>query len=173
MNELREKKILRLIISASSFFFFSSCLFSSFGSELLVPGSNLRSAIPQYPSTQKIEIEPDVLEQIVIDLPGEDYLQYVSQTKISWTEDTIADVLVMYGETLTDDNWKNISDWEARYRYLRSEWVKEDLSLSLMLLYDLDSESIGLLNNSYGIVGLEPGGVLIISRLVDLSKPSQ
>ena len=173
MDYLTRNKISRLIVITSTLFLFSSCLLSNFGSKFLAPGRSLRSAVPQYPSSQKIEIEPTDLEQIIVDLPGEDYLQYYSRTDIAWTEDSIADVLFDYPEILADDNWSSDHVWEAHYRYMWSEWEKENLNLSLMLLYDLDSEGIGILNSSYGIEGIEPGGTLIITHVVDLSQAAQ
>lgn len=131
MDYLTGNRIPRLIILSSALFLFSSCLFSDFGSKLLAPGRNLRSAVPQYPSSQKTEIEPTYLEQIVTDLPGEDYLQYYSQTNIVWTEDSIADVLFDYPEILADDNWRSGHVWEAHYHYMWSKGEKENLNLSL------------------------------------------
>jgi len=173
MDYLTRNKIPRLIVITTILFLFSSCLLSNFGSKFLAPGRNLRSAVPQYPSSHKIKIEPTDLEQIIIDLPGEVYLEYYSQTDIDWTEDSIADVLFDYPEILADDNWISDHVWETHYRYMWSEWEKENLNLSLILLYDLDSESIGILNSSYGIEGIEPGGTLIITHVVDLSQASQ
>jgi len=167
-----DKKTLHLVIAISTFFILSSCLLFSFGSGIIAPENSLKSGIPQYPSSQKIEIEQDNLEQIVIDSFGGDYLQYDSQTVISWTEDMVIDVDLFFDEILTDDNWSNESGWDARYHSLSSEWEKEDLKLSIMLLYDLDSESIGMLNNAYGLEGVEPGGTLIFAHVVDLSQAS-
>ena len=173
MDYLTRNKILRLIVFISTLLFFSSCLLSDFGFKFLAPGRILRSTVPQYPSSHKIEIEPTDLEQIIIDLPGEDYLQQYSQTDIAWTNDSIDEVLFDYPEILTEDNWSSDHVWELHYHYMWSEWEKENLNLSLMLLYDLDSEGIDILNSSYGIEGIEPGGTLIITHVVDLSQASQ
>lgn len=151
----------------------SSCVLFNIGSGIKDLQTNLINDVPIYPSAQRINLDEDDLELLVIDSFGSNYLQDDSNTMLSWTEDMGIEVDLFFDELLTDDNWSNESGWEAGFHYLGSEWEKEDLKLSIMILYDLDSESISNLNSAYGIEGMAPGGTLIFTHVQDLSQALQ
>ena len=167
------RKVNQVLYIMFVFCIMSSCVLFNIGSGIKDLQTNLKYDVPIYPSAQRINLDKDDLELLVIDSFGSNYLQDDSNTMLSWTEDMGIEVDLFFDELLTDDNWSNESGWEAGFHYLGSEWEKEDLKLSIMILYDLDSESISNLNSAYGIEGMAPGGTLIFTHVQDLSQALQ
>lgn len=156
--------------SLLSFIVISSCGLSSLGSKLNNPNEGGQSVIPKYPSLQEIVLEQDDLQQFILDSFGSDSLQSGSKTDLSWTEDEGKYVFAEYFEMLPEQEWSMESEWEVGYHYMASEWTKDDSKLYLMILYELDSESLSNLESFYGIAGIDPGGTLVCTHVVDLSQ---
>ena len=54
---------------------------------------------------------------------------------------------------------------------MTSEWKNGDLYLEILILDNLSSDDISMLNKKYGISGPQPGGTLILSHAINISQP--
>jgi len=148
-----------------------SCSILTRSASIKVPGDASNEKIPLYPGSETVNIEPSDSSQFITEMLGREYLLYVSNTSISWTEDTGEDVQSKLDEELPENNWRIDKDWIWRDQLAYSEWKKGDMQLFFLINDNLDSERINNLNKKFGIGELKPGSTLIVSHVIDQSEP--
>jgi len=166
-----ERKTKQIRIIFIILFTMTSCVLFSLRPEMKAPEDSSGDRIPLYPESKIINIDQKDIEQVIEDSFGYDYLLYESSTNVSWTEDIGDSVQIKFDEMLPEDKWRIQSDWLYGEQIAVSEWRKGDLELTIAIIDNLNSEDLRDLKMDYGIDGLETGWTLIISHVIDITKP--
>ena len=159
------------VLSILSIFFFLSACSDSGNNILQLPDESSGEGIPLYPKSTTIALDEDDRDLFIINTIGYDYLLFVSNTSIVWSEDIGVEVQSKLDEMLPENRWRLNNDWRTRQESVFSSWRKGDLELVVIILDNLDSDTVGNLQRRYGMSGPTPGSTLIVSHVVDRAQP--
>lgn len=126
--------------------------------------------MPSYPRSKSVDVSEQDQIAFVAEILGRENTLFQSTTKTFWVKDMGETVLETFDENLPDKNWRIESDWMGFETLFLSSWRKGDLNLFIIVVDNLDSETLSDLNKQYGMSGPQAGGTLVVLHLIDTTE---
>lgn len=154
----------------------SLILSSCSGKKLPLPKGSEGPGVPLYPDSASISISNKDKEAFIGNiLDYKENLLFENTTDIRMTEDIAKLVREELDSLLPKGKWRLDIDWQITNKngneISYSQWKSGDISLRIIIIDNLNSTIINELSRKYGFSGLKTGNTIIVTHVIDNSKP--